>query len=231
MKQLLPAALVALLLLLPGCGQKQEDMEVSRPAESGLADGVSEDAPSPVLIADTPDFFSDIGKTPGEVMKKYPEGRFFADLTGFPDSAAGCFGEEDAEYAYFFFGGQSGDFEKAWNECQDRLKCAGFVAAAGVLFPGMKDELSFEEFFSLLGVDTYVFFSAEETPVGEGWLKFTYNGMEVMVNTNEIDESGRRHFTGAEIVRRDAPASIVDTALLKANLDIVDPVMFDQTMP
>ena len=52
--------------------------------------------------------------------------------------------------------------------------------------------------------------------------------MEVMINTNEADDVGVYSvFTGAERVRYDAPASIVDLELLAADQNMVDTVMFD----
>jgi len=54
--------------------------------------------------------------------------------------------------------------------------------------------------------------------------------MEVMVNTNEAAPGGGWDFTGAEIVKRDAPVSIADPELSNANQDLADAVMFDQTV-
>ena len=62
---------------------------------------------------------------------------------------------------YYFFGTQSGDSEKAMNECEDQLKCAGFVTTASILFPDMEDDMSFEDFFSLIGVDDYEYLSGK----------------------------------------------------------------------
>ena len=45
--------------------------------------------------------------------------------------------------------------------------------------------MSFEDFFSLIGVDDYEYLLGPEVITGEGWLRFTYHDMEVMVNTNE----------------------------------------------
>ncbi len=108
--------------------------------------------------ASTPEFFNDIGKTLSELKNEHPESKFIESLDGFPDSAAACFGEPEAEYVYYFFGGQSGDFEKAMNECEDQLKCAGFITTANVLFPDIEDDMSFEDFFSLIGVEYYEYF-------------------------------------------------------------------------
>lgn len=146
---------------------------------------------------------------------------------GFPDSAAVCFGEPGADYVYYFFGAQSGDAEKAINECEDQLKCAGFLTTAGVLFPDMEDEMSFEDFFSQIGVDDYEYLVGEEVRTGEGWLRFLYRDMEVMVNTNEITPDGGWNFTGEEIVKRDAPVSIADPELSNTNSDLAEAVMFD----
>ena len=144
----------------------------------------------------------DIGKTLSQLKKEHPEGEFMVSLDGFPDSAAICFGEPEAEYLYYFFGTQSGDAEKAMNEYEDQLTCAGFVTTAGILFPDMEDEMSFEDFFSLIGVDDYEYLFGEDVITGEGWLRFTYHDMEVMVNTNEAAPGGGWDFTGAEIVKR-----------------------------
>ena len=193
---------------------------------------VSACAPVAPIDSDTstPEFFNDIGKTLSELKNEHPEGEFIVSLDGFPDSAAACFGEQGAEYVYFFFGGQSGDFEKAMNECEDQLKCAGFVTTASILFPDMEDDMSFEDFFSLIGVDDYEYLLGPEVITGEGWLRFTYHDMEVMVNTNEAAPGGGWDFTGAEIVKRDAPVSIADPELSNANQDLADAVMFDQTV-
>ena len=178
----------------------------------------------------TPEFFQEIGKTLSELKKEHPEGELIVRLDGSPDSAAICFGDPEAEYLYYFFGTQSGDAEKAMNECEDQLKCAGFVTTASILFPDMEDDMSFEDFFSWIGVDDYEYLLGPEVITGEGWLRFTYHDMEVMVNTNEAAPGGGWDFTGAEIVKRDAPVSIADPELSNANQDLADAVMFDQTV-
>ena len=146
---------------------------------------------------------------------------------GFPDSAAVCFGEPETEFVYYFFGAQSGDAEKAMNECEDQLKCAGFLTTAGVLFPDMEDEMSFEDFFSQIGVDDYEYLV--EGTAADGWLSFQYRDMEVMVNTNEINAGGGWDFTGEEIVKRNAPVSMADPEISNANSDLADAVMFEET--
>ena len=106
----------------------------------------------------TPEFLNDIGKTLIELKNEHPEGEIIESLDSSPDCAAICFGEPEAEYAYYFFGTQSGDSEKAMSECEEQLKCAGFVTTANILFPDMEDDMSFEDFFSLIGVDDYEYF-------------------------------------------------------------------------
>lgn len=169
----------------------------------------------------------DIGKTLSELKNEHPEGEIVVSSDGFPDSAAVCFGEPEADYAYCFFGTQSGDAEKAMNELEDQLTCAGFVTTAGILFPEMEAEMSFEDFFSLIGVDDYEYLLGEDVITGEGWLRFTYHGMEVVVNTNEAAADGGWDFTGAEIVTRSAPVSIADPETVNANSDLAGTVMFD----
>ena len=175
----------------------------------------------------TPEFFHDIGKTLSELKKEHPEGELIVRLDGSPDSAAICFGDPEAEYLYYFFGTQSGDAEKAMNECEDQLKCAGLLTTAGVLFPDMEDEMSFEDFFSQIGVDDYEYLV--EGTAADGWLSFQYRDMEVMVNTNEINAAGGWDFTGEEIVKRNAPVSMADPEISNANGDLADAVMFDET--
>ena len=173
----------------------------------------------------TPEFFHDIGKTLSELKTEHPEGELIVRPGGFPDSAAVCFGEPEAEFVYYFFGAQSGDAEKAMNECEDQLKCAGFLTTAGVLFPDMEDEMSFEDFFSQIGVDDYEYLV--EGTAADGWLSFQYRDMEVMVNTNEITPDGGWNFTGEEIVKRDAPVSIADPEISNTNQDLAEAVMFN----
>ena len=173
-----------------------------------------------------PEFLNDIGKTLSELKNEHPEGEFVVRLDGFPDAAAACFGEQGAEYVSFFFGGQSGDFEQTMNEGEDQLRCAGFITTADVLFTDMEDAMSFQDFFALIGVDDYEYFG-EDTITAEGWLRFMYRGMEVMVNTNEVTPGGGWDFTGAERVKSNAPVSIVDAELLQANQNLADAVMFD----
>ena len=174
----------------------------------------------------TPEFLNDIGKTLIELKNEHPEGEIIESLDSSPDCAAICFGEPEAEYAYYFFGTQSGDSEKAMSECEEQLKCAGFVTTANILFPDMEDDMSFEDFFSLIGVDDYEYFG-EDTITAEGWLRFMYSGMEVMVNTNEAVAGGGWDITGAERVKSNAPVSVVDQEISNTNLDLAETVMFD----
>ena len=175
----------------------------------------------------TPEFFDDIGKTLSELKTEHPEGKFMVNLDGFPDYAAACFGEPGADYVYYFFGGHSGDFEKAMDELGDQLKCAGAITTANILFPDMEEDMSFADFFSQIGVDDYEFLV--EGTAADGWLSFQYRDLEVMVNTNEINAAGGWDFTGAELVKRNAPVSIIDPEISNANGDLADAVMFDET--
>lgn len=130
-------------------------------------------------------------------------------------------------YAYYFFETQSGDAEKTMNECEDQLTCVGFITTASILFPDMQDEMSFADFFALIGVDDYEYLSGEEVITGEGWLRFTYNNMEVMINTNEATADGEWNFTGAEIVKGSAPVSIADPERSNTNSSLAEAVMFE----
>lgn len=175
--------------------------------------------------ASIPEFFNDIGKTLTELKNEYPEGEFIVNLDGFPDSAAACFGEPEMEYVYFFFGGQSGDFEKVMNGYEEQIKCAGLITKANILFVDMEDDMSFQDFFSLVGVDDYEY--PGEDSGAAGWLSFMYRGLEVIVNTNETTPGGGWDFTGTEIVKRDARATVADPEILHINFELADAVMFD----
>ena len=120
--------------------------------------------------------------------------------------------------------------EKVMSECEDQLKCAGFLTTADILFPDMENDMSFEDFFSLIGVDDYEYLLGEEVRTGEGWLIFMYRDMEVMVNTNEITPGGGWNFTGEDVVKRNAPVSIADPEISNTNQDIADAVMLDESM-
>ena len=220
------AALAAMLLLavliMSACAPAAPGGQTSEDLKSG-GNGSSADIPDD-RDTDAPEFFEDLGKTLSELKQEHPDGELAVDQEGFPENAAACFEEAGADYAYFFFGMQSGDAEKAMKERADQLKCAGFITTAGVLFADMKEDMSFADFFALIGVDDYEYFG-EVTSAG-GWLKFVYWGMEVMVNTNEPAAGGGWDFTGAEIVKCSAPVSIADKELWDANQKLADAVMF-----
>ena len=175
----------------------------------------------------TPEFFDDIGKTLSELKTEHPEGELIVRPGGFPDFAAICFGEPGADYVYYFFGGHSGDFEKAMDELGDQLKCAGAITTANVLFPDMEEDMSFDDFFSLIGVDDYEYLGADT--VAEGWIRFLYQDMEVMVSPTGDGPDGEWDVTGKEIVKYDAVVSVIDPEIESANSDLADAVMFDET--
>lgn len=217
MKKQITTVLAVMLLLLSGCVQmpsKQESIEVYEHV-------VNQQETS------APEFLKGVGKPLSALKDAYPGGECVVRLDGFPDSAAACFVEVGEAYAYFFFGTQGGDAEKAMLECEDRLQCAGYVTMANVLFPDMEADLPFEDFFSLIDVDEYEYFSGEDVITAQGWLRFTYHDMEVMVNTNEATTDGGWKFTGDEIVRRNVPVSIVDLEILNTNQDLVEHILFD----
>lgn len=174
----------------------------------------------------TPEFLNDVGKTLSELKAAHPDSECTVRLDGFPDSAAACLEESGAEYACYFFGAQSGNMETALSECESALRCAGFVTTAGTLFPAMEEEMSFEDFFSLIGVADYEYLSGEAVITGEGWLRFLFQGMEVMVNTNEAAPTGGQTFKDSKTLKRSAPASIIDTQLAAANMALAEAYLF-----
>ena len=175
----------------------------------------------------SPEFLGDLGKTLSELKTEHPEGKFMVNLDGFPDYAAACFGEPGADYVYYFFGGHSGDFEKAMDELGDQLKCAGAITTANVLFPDMEEDMSFADFFSLIGVEEYEYLGADT--VAEGWIRFLYRDMEVMVSPTGDGPDSDWDVTGEELVKYNAAVSVMAPEIESANSDLADAVMFDET--
>ena len=174
----------------------------------------------------SPEFLGDLGKTHSELKAEHPEGEVMVRLDGFPDCAALCFGEPGADYVYYFFGTQAGDGERAMDQLGDQLKCAGAITTANILFPDMEGDLSFADFFSLIGVEEYEYLGADT--VAEGWIRFLYQDMEVMVSPTGDGPDGQWDVTGEEIVKYDAVVSVIDPELESANSDLADPVMFEE---
>ena len=175
----------------------------------------------------TPEFLNDIGKTLIELKNEHPEGEVIVRPDGGPGNAAVCFGEQEAEYVSYFFGTQSGDAEKAMDELGDQLKCAGAITTANVLFPDMEEDMSFADFFSLIGVEEYEYLGADT--VAEGWIRFLYRDMEVMVSPTGDGPDGDWDVTGEELVKYNAAVSVMDPEIESANSDLADAVMFDET--
>lgn len=226
MKRIIVAAMLFLLatVAVSACGHEVSSGQASH--NSSIVENNTSSVISDTSKTATPEFFNDIGKTLIQLKNECPAGEIIVSLDGFPDRAAACFGEQGADYLFVFFGGQSGDFEYAMNEYAQQLTCAGFIATANILFPEMDDNMSFHDFFSFIGVDKYEYFT-NDTITAQGWLRFMYHGMEVMVNTYDAVAGGGWDVTGVEIVKRNAPVSIVDVELLNANQDLADAVMFD----
>ena len=174
----------------------------------------------------SPEFLGDLGKTLSELKTEHPEGEVMVRLDGFPDCAALCFGEPGADYVYYFFGTQAGDGERAMDQLGDQLKCAGAITTANILFPDMEGDLSFADFFSLIGVEEYEYLGADT--VAEGWVRFLYQDMEVMVSPTGDGPDGQWDVTGEEIVKYDAVVSVIDPELESANSDLADPVMLEE---
>lgn len=74
----------------------------------------------------TPEFLNDIGKTLIELKNEHPEGELIVRPGGFPDNAAVCFGEPEAEFAHYFFRTQGGDAEKVMSECEESTEMRWF---------------------------------------------------------------------------------------------------------
>ena len=199
--------------------------QVQKNAADSAPPLTGEELPEQVISVITPAFFNEVGDTLNMLKSKYPAAEILIRPDGFPDAAAACLGEPKAPYVYFFFGGQSGDFEAAMEKCGEQLKCAGFLTSASVLFPEMEDDMSFADFFSLINVSDYTYFAEEDATTAKGWLNFKYHDMDVWLNTNETTTGGLR-FTGDEIIRRSAPVTITDEELFRQNQELADTVIF-----
>ena len=79
---------------------------------------------------------ADIGKPLAALEREHPEGTLFDRPDGFPDAAAICFGEPDAQIAYVLLGTQYlGEYRAFMDAYADRLECCGILSKVGVLFP------------------------------------------------------------------------------------------------
>lgn len=228
--------ILIILLLVPlaftGCKQptetntKPQPIATSPTTNEAIAANPKTEASDHSKQITTPEFLNDIGKTLNTLRKEHPEAIMLVQNGGLPDAAAICFGEPKSKYAYYFFGTQDGDAEKVMNGYDDQLKCAGFVTSADVLFPEMKADMPFSDFFSLIGVSDYSY-NTDEDNNGQGWLDFKYKNMKVWLNTNEITTGGGWNFTGVEKVKENAPVAIFDEEIDSQNYELAQPVMYE----
>ena len=215
--------ILAILMLMPlvfiACAANESNSQASNEPERG--------EPEIGNSIDIKELFNDLGKTLDVLKTEHPGSEIRLRDDGFPNNAAACLEESEGGYAYSFFGMQDGDFEKAMSELESRLKCAGFITTAGVIFPDMTEEMPFSDFFSLIGVSDYEFFGSDQSmSPAQGWLYFTYENMEVWLNTNDFT-GGIGKFTGAQKISRSAPVSITNKEILTENETLAYAVMFD----
>ena len=172
-----------------------------------------------------PEFFNDLGKTLNTLRNEHPGAATFIEPGGFPDAAAACFGEPEGEYTYLLFGGHDGDFEEVMDGYGNQLKCAGFLTTAGVLFPGMGEDMMFSDFFRWIGVSDYTYHTGSG-PI-EGWLEFKYNNMDVWLNANEDTTGGEFDFSAVDRIKSSFSLVSTDEEILWQNGDLAHAVMFD----
>ena len=91
----------------------------------------------------------------------------------------------------------------------------------------MEEDMSFADFFSLIGVEEYEYLGADT--VAEGWIRFLYRDMEVMVSPTGDGPDGDWDVTGEELVKYNAAVSVMAPEIESANSDLADAVMFDET--
>lgn len=137
---------------------------------------------------DESDILICVGKSWNEIKKEHPKGGVVIDQKGLSDAVAICYGNENDPYLYYFFGVQTGDHMKVINKFGDDLRCAGIITTTEILFPSMLDEMTFDEFFAMIGVSEYEY--DPDDGMLKGLLFFTYKDMRVTLNINEIDENG-----------------------------------------
>lgn len=228
--------ILIILLLVPlasiGCKQptekntKPEPIATSPPTNEAIAANSKTEASDQRKQITTPEFLNDIGKTLNTLRKEHPKAIMLVQNGGLPDAAAICLGEPKSKYAYYFFGTQDGDAEKVMNGYGDQLKCAGFVTSADVLYPEMKDDMPFSDFFSLICVSDYSY-NIDEDNSGQGWLDFKYKNMKVWLNTNEITTGGGWNYTGIEKVKGNAPVAIFDEEIDSQNYELAQEYMYE----
>jgi uncharacterized repeat protein (TIGR02543 family) len=102
---------------------------------------------------------------------------------GIVNAAMVCLGSSRSNYQYAFYGGQDepAPLARIAERYGDRLKCAGIATNVKTLLPGIKRSMTFDEFFAYLGVKKYTYY--DEEGAGEGWIVFSYQGMEVNLDT------------------------------------------------
>lgn len=133
---------------------------------------------------------AEIGKPLATLREEHPNGMVFDRPDGYPDAAAICFGEVDGEVAYVFFGTQGETYlPSVMDAYSEELRCSGVLTTAGTLFPTMSDNMTFSEFFSLIGVPEYDYITAEEAVTAAGWVLFDYDGKWAALDTTDTNQT------------------------------------------
>lgn len=170
-----------------------------------------------VADAEIPAFLDGIGKTYAQLREEYPDAVITSDNGGLPDAAAIYFGNPDEEYQHLIFATQYAPFDEISEATKNQLQCAGYLTSVEVLFPQAANR-SVEEFFAAIGVADYT----SELEIYEEWLMFEYRGWTVDLNTAADSRDANGNFVGIELVKGNYPVTMYDSAILSANIDLVD---------
>jgi hypothetical protein len=188
--------LIVLLLSLTACNT----------GKSGTNTGAQSKIPSEATAA--------IGKTYNQLKEEYPnyttvdaEGE--ETYASFYDAAFPFLGSPDAEYNFVFYGTQDGpplvDVAEYYG---NELRCIGVTGEVGDLFPEMKEDMSFEDFFAWLEVDDYTYndWDVLDGPGGEA-LTFEYKDFNI-----DIEALGSLK---TKILKKDYPVLITKGDMLQ----------------
>ena len=163
------------------CGRQQD------PGNQGTT---PEQTTAPTTTAQSkisPEAKAAVGKTFNQLKKEYPDYVTGNEMyINFSDAGYPYLGLSNAQYSFVFFGTQAGpglaDVGKYYG---NKIKCIGVTGKVSGLFPAMTTDLSFNDFFSFLGVQKYDYnnWKATDRP-GGGELSFKYKGFDIVIDAD-----------------------------------------------
>jgi len=161
-----------------------------------------------------------IGKTVAELKAAFPGLQVQEyDFNGgnspggyIPNAAAVGLQQPGSDYAFFIYGTQYLGFETISVNDVNRLRCAGFNARVGVIFPDFAG-LPMSDFFAAIGVTRWTF--VDDNVVELGCIEFEYEGYIFSIDGSDIV----RGLTN--VMEPSFALTLEDLDILSDNLDIL----------